>query len=331
MSLTRWGYLGLTLVLIAAGAAWLSFSPNDMKGQPSLAPAPPSPVQSVRSVAAPVASGVTPQSVPREKASLSYRREYKASQNYWALAHSLLPAAKAGDADAEFYLSKVLERCADENRMYFERKGRRLSLDEGLRYAVARHLSIETAQSVFDRCHEFQTEDAADLGSSATWLAAATDAGQPSAQATMAMKILLHDQMVNFARSGGVPDSGNLEAVGNGADPRQLLRSAVKSKDPEILFTIGDVQGLLHPAAGDVKAAQLTWWLVACQRGLDCTVNAEWVQNSCAGNPACASANSPTELVRRLAGDQWPEVEERAQRLGTLLDTDQWDALDLGS
>jgi len=302
-----------------------------MKGQPSLPQTPPPAVQSERSVGAPVASEVAPQSVPRQKASPSYQREYEASQNFWELAHSLLPAARAGDADAEYYLSKVLERCADENRMYFERKGRRLSLDEGLRYAVARHLSIETAQSVFDRCHEFQTEDAADLGTSATWLAAATDAGQPGAEATTAMKILLHNQMLNFARGGAVPDSGNLGAVGNGADPLQLLRSAVKSKNPEILFTIGEAQGLLHPAAADTKAAQLSWWLVACQRGLDCTANAEWVQNSCGGNPACASANTPTELVRNLAGDQWPEVEERAQRLGTQLDNDQWDALDLGS
>jgi hypothetical protein len=43
-----------------------------------------------------------------------------------------LPAARAGNIDAEFYLSKALTYCSENNGMYFRRKGKAIGLDEGL-------------------------------------------------------------------------------------------------------------------------------------------------------------------------------------------------------
>jgi hypothetical protein len=137
--------------------------------------------------------------------------------------------------------------------------------------------------------------------------------------------------MKDFTKAGGVQDQSTTVTIGNGVDPRQLLSAAVKSRDPEVLFTIGEAQGLLYPANSDTNAARYAWWLVACQRGFDCSAGGDWVKNTCAGDPQCASANSPSDLVRSLAGDEWPDVQQRAQEISAKLDAGQWDELGLGS
>jgi hypothetical protein len=260
-----------------------------------------------------------------------YKRSFAESHNYWDYANKILPAAKNGDSDAQFYLSRLLERCDEDNRMYFQRGGQKLPLDEGLRFAVKRHLSIEVAQSVFDRCHEFQENDLAQLGSAADWLAKATAAGQPLAEATTASKILTQSMLQNFARAGGVPNPSGMAKIESGVDPRKLLRAAVESKDPEVLFSIGEEQGVLNPSNSDTVTMQFAWWLVACQRGLDCSENANWVKNSCGDDAQCASAGGPEDRVRTLAGDKWPEVQQRAREIDAKLDAGQWGALGLGS
>ena len=57
------------------------------------------------------------------------------------------------------------------------------------------------------------------------------------------------------------------------ADPVSLLREAVRSEDPEVLFMIGEAQSLLYPTHSNEEVERLAWWLVACERGLDCTAN----------------------------------------------------------
>jgi hypothetical protein len=266
-----------------------------------------------------------------KSAPVNYKKSFAESHSYWDYAHKILPAAKAGDADAQFYLSRLLERCNDDNRMYFQHKGVTLTLNEGLQYAVQRRLPIEVAQAVYDRCHEFQDHDLTELGSASDWLAKATDAGEPLAQTTTAYKILMQNLQQNFSNAGGVPNSGTDAPVGGGADPRELLRAAVESKDPEVLFNIGEFQELLDPSNyNDNKTTRFAWWLVACQRGFDCSANAEWVKNSCVNDPQCASASSPSDLVRSLSGDNWFNVQQRAQEIDANLDASQWAALGLG-
>lgn len=53
----------------------------------------------------------------------------------------------------------------------FNAEGEKL---KGCRLAVKRHLLIEVAQSVYEKCHEFQENDLAELGSATDWLAKAT-------------------------------------------------------------------------------------------------------------------------------------------------------------
>jgi hypothetical protein len=260
----------------------------------------------------------------------TYKEAFAEARNYWEYAHQILPAAKAGNANAQFYLARLMERCSEDNKMYFQHKGATLNVDEALQYAVKRGLPVERVQTTYERCHEFQNQDLAELGSATDWLAKATESGQPLAQTTTATKIFMHDTQVNFAEAGGVLDPG--PSIGAGMDPRDLLRAAVESKDPEVLFDIGSLQGTLtQTTPTDEKTMRYAWWLVACQRGFDCSTKAEWVINSCNNAPMCASANSPSDLVRTFSGDNWPDVQQRALEINAKLDAGQWGALGLGS
>ncbi len=273
----------------------------------------------------PVEGGAT-----KESSAIDYRKALAESHNYWVYAHTVLPAAMAGNADAQFYLSKVLESCDEDNRMYFQRRGQKIGLDEGLQYAVKRHLSIDVAQSVYEKCHDFQDHDSEGLGTANDWLAKATAAGQPLAQTTTALKLLVQDALQNSARAAGVPNPNVNSRIADQSDPRSLLRSAVESRAPEVLFDIGAAQGILYPGNGDAHVRGFAWMLVACQHGLDCSANADWVKNSCGDNADCISASSSSDRIRKIVGNLWPDVQQSAEDINAKLDAGRWDELDLG-
>jgi hypothetical protein len=267
------------------------------------------------------------------KTSTRYREAYAKSRDLWAFAHELLPAAGAGHADAQFYLSKAIDHCAHDNKMFFEHRGATLNLEDGLQFAAQRHLSLDLAQRVYDRCHKFLEQDASELGSAADWLARSTDAGYSPAQATTAEQMLVQDLLKNAANASGVPvpDQG-APAVENRMSPRELLQAALTSGDAEVLFEIGETHAMLNPtASAETEATErYAWWLVACQRGLDCGANADWIMSTCSVDPQCASYTDPADYLRSLAGDQWSEVQQRAVEISQKLDGHQWSDLGLG-
>lgn len=264
-----------------------------------------------------------------------FKTLFAESRSYWDYAHEALPAARAGNADAQFYLSKVLEFCDYANRSYFRQRGATLTLDQALQLAVKLNRPVEVTQAIFERCHEFQVQDATELGSAMDWLAKATKGGQPIAQASTAQKMFSQDYLKSFLKAGAAPTTENTAPpIGDGADPRDLLRASVKSLDPEALFTVGMSQGAyeqLHPANNEKHVNQLAWMLVACQRGFDCSANADWITTGC---PNCGTRSpgnqSPANTMMTIAGDNWPAVQQRAQEISAKLDAGQWDELDLG-
>jgi hypothetical protein len=97
--------------------------------------------------------------------------------------------------------------------------------------------------------------------------------------------------------------------------PVRLLREAVESRDPEVLFTIGEAQGFLTAFNGEATKNELAWLLVACRRGLDCSANAEWVKVACANDSGCASFTGPATsyaLKQGTTGTMWGSVRERS-------------------
>jgi hypothetical protein len=260
-------------------------------------------------------AGVSPASSPLKNipASNNYKKSFAESNNYWDYARQILPAAKAGNADAQLYLWKVLDYCENSYDGYFKRR----SLDAGLRFAAEIHAPMETVQLIYDRCHEL-ADRANELGNAMDWLARATASGQPVAQAVTAVLRLNQEMMKQYLKAGAAPTPLTAAPpIGGTADPQDLLRAAVESRDPEVLFAIGGVQGILNPSqsVSDKVISQVAWRYVACQRGLDCPANGE---------------GSIAELIA-TAKDNWPAAQQLAQEINAKLDAGQWDELGLGA
>lgn len=264
---------------------------------------------------------------------INYRQSWRKSRNDWEYAHQLLPDARAGNPDAQYYLSAIIVNCDTIMDLYFSEQGKPLTLDEGLLKAAkvsqVHHVDqVPQAQEGFDRCHEFREHDAADLGSADDWLNKATLAGQPIAQATTAQRRLFQDFM-KAAVSAGTVQATQLTAalpIGGTIDPRELLRSAVKSLDPQVLETIGQVQYLLDPSSPDSNVEHFAWAYVACQRGLNCSPTSHWAQDC----PSNCNVSSPAGVMMGWSGSDWPAVQQRAHEINARLDAGQWDELGLG-
>lgn len=251
--------------------------------------------------------------------------------DYGAMIDKLLPLADAGNAKAQYDVYKATAYCQDRVKFYFTRAGRRLSMEEGLAWAIKRKLSYETAQAVHKKCGKFLQMDPKDTQSdTSAWLNASAKQGYGPAQAALATKILEEQLAQGFERASGVAGLTPTEALDRTKPAPELLKEAVKSRDPEVLFRIGDLMRLLNPTAADddVGFERLAWIALACERGFDCSAQAEWVIAGCL-SAECASINNRTELVRILAGDRWHEVQARARELGANLDAGRWDELGL--
>jgi hypothetical protein len=275
-----------------------------------------------------------------------YRKLFAESRDYWALAHEILPSAQAGDADAQFYLWKVQEDSCGSGHPYrgfVMYQGELASRDQARQWAVAavargtRHpQSVEEVLLFYDRCHRLYKEGTKDLGDPRDWLERATESGQPIAQAETARLRLLQEQEKIWARVGGArptPDTlpdALLPPIGGDADPRELVRIAVESKDPEVLFEIGGLQKLLNPSQSrdEVDLNSTAWAYIACSRGFDCSYYGAPTEEPCAPTEShCIRV--PEDLMKRAHGN-WAPVQERVNQLNAALDAGQFDQLGLG-
>jgi hypothetical protein len=75
----------------------------------------------------------------------------------------------------------------------------------------------------------------------------------------------------------------------------------------------------------------MAWLLVACQRGYDCSSKSEWLMMSCTYTQQCASYANPTDFVRDAAGDDWPDVQQRAREIADSIDAGRWNELGLSA
>jgi hypothetical protein len=263
--------------------------------------------------------------------SQDYKALFAGSHDYLAFARLVLPSAKAGNPDAQYYLSRALEYCEDVDRSYFSRHGQRLNLDQAIQYAAQLHRRVEVVQIAYDRCHELSNQGTSEFGTAQEWLASATKAGQPLAQSVTASKLLIQEMLQQFARAGAVPTSIHDPSTVV-ADPRELLYKAVQSREPEVLLDIGEAYPMLHPNDPDRDVVRYAWMLLACERGLNCTAGSELLNDRCYDwDSSCDSASSPEDYVQSLAGNKWPEVQQRASEIGSELDQGEWGELGLGS
>ena len=252
---------------------------------------------------------------------VDYRSAFTNARDYWEFARETISAARAGSPDAEFYLWKAIEYCSHTNRQYVELDGKPLTIDESLQLAVKRNQNTDAVQAIYDRCHQFQDDDAGEFGDAAVWLVAAAKAGQPSA--------LVADAERRLAEARDPSDKQDTPpSARENEDPHEFLKRAVATNDPEAIFTIGWYERLMpHMKSswdGPRSVDALAWMYVGCRHGFDCSATAEWVTMSCVD---CQHAESTDALIESIAGQDWPEVQQRALEISNALDAKKWEDL----
>ena len=263
---------------------------------------------------------------------IDYAKAFRESTNYRSFILSALPAAQSGDPDAQYYLHAALAYCDESYSFYFRPRGKVLTLDEAI--AVRSELPgpsmTEAIKRAYSRCHEVNEAKDSGWGTAQGWLSKATDAGQPVAQMETAQKIFLRPLV-----RGGVSAESEDPAIAQGTyiEARSLVRAAIESKNPQAIFDMGGLQGFLQQGEPQEQMTQdaITWEYVACLRGFDCGVDAEWYRQFCLSGSNCLPGESGVDYLRRTAPMlNVLDLEQRAYDLNAKIDAGAWDELGIG-
>lgn len=241
-------------------------------------------------------------------AAVSYKQEFRDASDYLAFAHSILPAAQAGNRDAQYYLWAARFACDHDSVSKFG------TLDEAEQYGARWSMSMEEVHKNYGRCHKLRTQDVSDLGDQWDWLNRAIKAGQPNAEATGAQLRVEQD------RAKASPGAGRWlpqAPIGEGADPHEMALKALQSGDSGAWLQIAQITNYLNPKEShqDSLINRLAWTVLACQRMGGC--------------PDCGRDCDITNLMSQ-AGNNWALVQQRAQEIGDKVDSQEWDQLGLG-
>ena len=249
------------------------------------------------------------------------------ADDYYTFAKSVYAAATAGDRDAQYYLSEAISYCAAGYRMYFERGSRTRTLDEALQWASTRPAtSIDEARLIHERCHRMKEEGGIEqFGTAREWLRRSADAGHPLGQVELAFQLFMDAEYATF----GQDDSS--QAANLRQTARALVEQAIRSKNPEVIWKIGDMQRAITGDSSTAEREQWVWRLAACQRGFDCSADAQWVKFMCRFDLNCQPYEDGVDLMKRMSGVDFLEIERRAKELYARIDAEAWEEIGFGS
>lgn len=228
--------------------------------------------------------------------------------------------ARAGDREAQYYVYAALEFCDVEFRALFRRRKSTgwLTRDEGvIRAASSRIQPSGYAEEVDQKCRALMEGGRPELGESEIWLDKSTSQGQPIAMAVTADALLITPR----------PDERSQATRERAKD---ALMEALESKDPEVIWRIGELQGVLNNMSDESTKSQWAWWLVACERGFDCGPDSPWRRWSCLYDQLCRPDETMIDYARRLLQSDFPEVEELAREINANIDAERWSDIDIG-
>jgi hypothetical protein len=335
----RYG-VGVGVAALAA-VATLAFVFRDPGGEPgpvaTVAPQPPANVGG-RSPEPPIAErpDASQEAVPSATvvATGSWQDLLEMSSNYLEFVDRALPAAREGDASAQFALYQALEYCQDGYRGYFDRPGKRRTLDEALNWASTRSVNMDAVRDVHRRCEALMARGTGELGRPESWLEKASAAGLPAAQARKALDELRDA----YRQTMPWPDQAALTAEeydGKRASARVVLLTALAAGDPSATWDAADAIYYLTGSGSTAYTEQWVWRMAACIEGKDCAPGADWVVAMCQYDPTpCSPGESGTELIRRAwvqasGQSDTSGLDERAQQLADRLNSGQFSDEDL--
>jgi len=267
-------------------------------------------------------------------ATVSWKDLLEMSSNYLEFVDRALPAAREGDASAQFALYQALEYCEEGYRGYFDRPGKRKTLDEALIWASTRSLDMETVRDLHRRCEALMALGTGEPGRPESWLEKASAADLPAAQARKALDELRDA----YRQTMPWPDQTALTAEEfdeKRASARALLLKALAAGDPSATWDAADAIYYLTGSGSTADTEQWVWNMAACIQGNDCAPGADWVAAMCQHDPTpCSPGESGTELIRRAwvqasGQSDTSDLDERAQQLVDRLNSGQFSDEDL--
>ena len=249
----------------------------------------------------------------------------RASQDYFEFAQETWPRARQGDASAQYYLSNALTYCESLYDWYFivhlpEGAVRHRTLDEALQLTAARPVfTPDDVRDIQQRCQKLRRIEPPPFGSSREWLDAAIGNGFPLAQASAAL---------NFALQGY--ERGDADKAGAArAAARQMALDALRTRDPRVMAQLGDVAAnLAADDPAEARKVQWVWPLAACLRETNCESMTDWSRLFCNVDTQCQPFETPVDIIRRQAGNDYDEVERRARELNQKIDAGTLDEAD---
>jgi hypothetical protein len=255
--------------------------------------------------------------VPTVDSNPTVRQRFRDATDYAAFIDSILSNARAGDRDAQYYVYAALAFCDMEFRTLFKRRSGAgwLTRDEALNRTAGKFgYNLSWTEAVDQKCRALMEGGRSELGDSRIWLEDAATQGQPIAMAALA-NLRLVDMAV------GKPDGATA------AGAAELLMSALKSKDPEVMWTIGLAQGFLKPDSEDSLKAQWAWWLVACERGYECGEQSLFQEFTCRYEQ-CPPGETVVDHMKRLLQTDYAAVEELAREIDGNIESGNWSELE---
>ena len=247
-----------------------------------------------------------------------YAQGFKSSRDLWLFAETIYPAAMSGDPAAQYYLFRALKYCFEFERFYFLHDGGRKTLDEAMEWASTRpDTSAGEVLEMHGRCQRL-LETPPPFGDREEWLRRSQDGGFELAILEAARRRVL--------------SAGRTDLPAASADARKQARllavEALRSRDPEVIFGIGELAHLFsHDTSRDPQQSWV-WLLAACKRGFDCGPNAEWHRYYCHYDWNCQPSDTGANLVRRANPETFDEIDRLADALNAKLDAGDFDVFE---
>lgn len=321
------------MILGAALAWWLWPPPPAPHARP-----PPFAVSESRSVAAekPGAAPADDMSTSRDETAgketkpalpVDFRARLRAAGDYLDFAQQTLPAARAGDAAAQFYLSKALGYCESLYEWYFVERAadgrpRHRTLDEAQQITAVRpYFTADDVRDIQARCQRLRSQEDSPFGSSNEWFDAALAQGFPLAQA--------HSAYLLAIQSSQRGDAGKVRMARDEA--RRLAFESLRDGEVEAMMQVAEV-GAYLAGEGNPQASVQRWgWLLAATLRAEPSAEVlEWMQMACRIDTQCQPYETPADVIRRNAGNDLSEVERRAREINEKLDSGTLTESDLG-
>jgi hypothetical protein len=230
---------------------------------------------------------------------------------------AVLPAAKAGDGRAAYYIAQILRSC------YGEMQKSEVQLQQELTQwrPDLPQWTRDTYERDARRCFGLAKENPfGDMPETYDyWFAQAYAAGDPLAQEDKAA-----DTVADIVADPRMTEAVRAEKVKIVQDN---LRAVVESGDLDGLYHAGLLMASMHVSTDTMRGYSVA--LAACDLGYDCTAaNPESLDHTCAQSGACPPGKSlSTELQQAMGPEQYAKLYARSQQVVEAVRAQDWNAV----